>query len=686
MDHDSVKLNKVLHDVFGFKAFRPHQQAVCEATVNGEDVLLVMPTGAGKSLCYQLPGLVRGDTTLVISPLLALIEDQVAKLQSLGLKADRIHSGRDRETSRQVCMEYIQGHLDYLFIAPERLAVPGFIELLARRKLALIAIDEAHCISQWGHDFRPEYRMLGQRIQSLRPAPVIALTATATPRVQEEIVALLGLKRTRRFIHGFRRSNIAIEVVEMNPGTRIDALQKLLLGEGRVPAVVYAPTRKRAEEAADALKKNFKAKAYHAGLKPEQRDRIQTDFLTGRLEVIVATVAFGMGIDKSDIRTVAHLALPSSVESYYQEIGRAGRDGEISKAVLLYSFIDRKTHEFFFERDYPEPKVLEKIYNLLTHEPTPTDDIGYQARVGDNFENALEKLWINGGAVIDQDQNVSRGSNQWLAPYKAHCAHRQGQLNQMQRYAESATCRMIELVHYFGDRGEAPCGICDICAPENTVLKTKRDLDRVEAEIAIKILRALAAAETLTTGKLHRDFFDEKTTDRRDFERVLAALTSAKLVQIYEDSFEKDGKTISFRRASLTTDGRHLVRSPLDRIAEWVQIPERLTSSSKKKTMKRKFEPRPRSITSAAGEVSYDSSDLPSEVSPAILAALKAWRLSEARNKRVPAFRVLSDRVLMGIAALRPSSEDALFEVHGMGPKLVAKYGAQLLDIVRSEN
>ncbi|MBC7928703.1 MAG: RecQ family ATP-dependent DNA helicase, partial [Bryobacteraceae bacterium] len=329
-------LTEVLRDRFGFEAFRPNQEEVCREVTAGHDALLVMPTGSGKSLCYQLPGAVLGGTTLVISPLIALMEDQVSKLLAQGFAADRIHSGRHRDASREAAQRYANGELDFLYIAPERLRVRGFLELLAKRKPSLVAIDEAHCISQWGHDFRPDYRNIGQSLPSFRPAPVIALTATATRPVQADIVRQLGLSSAKSFIHGFRRDNIAIEVVKVAPGLRFELARKLLKDRAHRPAIIYTPTRKDAVELADLLHRDCASAAYHAGMDASRRDRVQRGFLSGELEVIVATIAFGMGVDKSDVRTVIHTALPGSMEGYYQEIGRAGRDGKPSRAILMH--------------------------------------------------------------------------------------------------------------------------------------------------------------------------------------------------------------------------------------------------------------------------------------------------------------------------------------------------------------
>ena len=264
----SDRLRSLLQSRFGFKSYRNHQEEVCLNVGMGKDVLLVMPTGAGKSLCYQLPGLARGGPTLVISPLLALIEDQVEKLKHLGVRADRIHSGRSRDDSRSACMQYLLGKLDFLLIAPERFSVPGFLGMLQKRKPTLIAVDEAHCISQWGHDFRPDYRALGEHLEALRPANIVALTATATPVVQDDICRQLRLTQETRSIHGFRRANIAIQLLEVQPSLRLPMVESLLKKESDRPAIVYAPTRKVAEQLYEGLKSQFRIGIYHAGLCP----------------------------------------------------------------------------------------------------------------------------------------------------------------------------------------------------------------------------------------------------------------------------------------------------------------------------------------------------------------------------------------------------------------------------------
>ena len=442
------------------------------------------PAPANRS-AINFPGVARGGTTLVISPLIALMEDQVAKLKAQNCAVERIHSGRDRAASRQACIDYLEGKLQFLFIAPERLRVPGFPAMLAKRKPSLVAIDEAHCISQWGHDFRPDYRMIGQYLPHFRPAPVIAMTATATPLVQNDIIEQLGLGEPARFIHGFRRDNIAIEVVEVPPSERADLARELLQDAARRPAIVYVPTRREADSFAAELKQDFPAAAYHAGLESERRKKVQNAFFSGELQVMVATIAFGMGIDKPDIRTVIHTALPGSLEAYYQEVGRAGRDGAPSRAVLMHAYADRLTHDFFFDRDYPDVSVLESIYARLVAEARPKEMVQSMVRMDpDVFDKALEKLWIHGGAIVDAAENLKRGAEGWRELYVAQAEHKLAQIELMIRYTQSSECRMLGLVRHFGDYADARerCGICDFCAPDESIAQSFRPGFRCRAQ------------------------------------------------------------------------------------------------------------------------------------------------------------------------------------------------------------
>jgi len=667
------KLGELLRDTFGHEGFRPLQEEVCRNLAAGDDALLVMPTGAGKSLCYQLPGLARGGTTLVLSPLIALMEDQVRALQELGLAAERIHSGRDRLDSRAVCHAYLDGDLDYLFVAPERLAVPGFPEMLAKRKPVLIAVDEAHCISHWGHDFRPDYRMIGERLPLLRPTPVIALTATATPVVQDDIVAQLEIPRAHRHIHGFRRTNIAVEVVEAPPSARGEIASRVLADAARRPAIVYCPTRKETENLAAELARDFPAAAYHAGLPAATRDAAQERFATGSIEVIVATIAFGMGIDKADIRTVIHTGLPGSLESYYQEIGRAGRDGEPSRALLLYSWADRHTHQFFLDRDYPEPRVLERVFAALR--PTPRPAVEICADLGmdnEDFGTALEKLWIHRGALVDPEENAARGRDDWRRPYEVQRAHRRAQVEKMIAFASGHGCRMTGLVSHFGDRHDdgADCGICDHCAADACLVTSFREPRPRERERLSAILAALKNRDGATSGQLHKELGG--VSARGDFEALLDGLAREGLVEMRPDSFVKGGRTIRFHRVFLTRSGR-LARTGAEDAVRIVDLPE--SRAAPKKTKRANRSPSSKQRTSE-----YSVTMEPADIR--LFDQLREWRLGEARRRRVPAFRILTDRVLVAICRAKPTDVDELLEVPGIGPALARKYGKAILETV----
>ena len=352
---------------FGLQEFRKGQQEVISHVIAGHDCLCVMPTGGGKSLCYQLPSLVRPGLTIVVSPLIALMKDQVDTLQKRGISATLINSTLSMAEQNQRLDHVAGGHYSMVYVAPERLRNPKFLEAIRATPVQLLAVDEAHCISEWGHDFRPDYHRLGKFRESLGGVQTIALTATATPRVRQDIVDSLKLRVAKHFITGFARDNLYLGAVQCMGDREKDKQLMEFISNQEGTGIIYAATRKRCEALVEQIAKEVKISvgAYHAGLIPDQRKLIQEQFMKSELKVIVATNAFGMGIDKSDLRYVIHYNTPGTLEAYYQEAGRAGRDGLPSQCVLLYSSQDRYIQEFFIENANPPRELLQMVYDFL---------------------------------------------------------------------------------------------------------------------------------------------------------------------------------------------------------------------------------------------------------------------------------------------------------------------------------
>ena len=369
--HSIAEALTSLREHFGFPDFREGQREVVTAILEGKDAVVVMPTGSGKSLCYQLPAMMLDGATVVVSPLIALMKDQVDALHARGLPATFINSSIDASEQGARINALRRGDFKLVYVAPERFRSGRFLEALQSLHVSLFAVDEAHCISTWGHDFRPDYLRLKKVVQSLNTAntraQTLALTATATPYVRSDIIEQLGLIQPSTFVSGFDRPNLTIDVVHTEKEReKIGRIKRLAKSSDGGSGIIYASTRKAVEQVANSLRhEELSVAAYHAGLGDAARVKAQDEFMSGRAQMIVATNAFGMGIDKPDVRFVAHYQMPGSIEAYYQEIGRAGRDGLPSSCVLLFNYADKNTHDFFIDGSYPTPELVKEVYAAL---------------------------------------------------------------------------------------------------------------------------------------------------------------------------------------------------------------------------------------------------------------------------------------------------------------------------------
>ena len=624
----------------GYTEFRPGQREAIETLFARGRLLLVAPTGGGKSLSYQLPATILPGTTLVVSPLVALMADQVQALEARGVRATYLASTLEASEMRRRMGQIARRELALVYVAPERLIFPGFRGLLRELECPLVAIDEAHCISEWGHDFRPEYLEIGTVLGDLPRARVLACTATATPIVRDEILSRLGLPPdTPQIVRGFARPNLALRAAEIG-GRRereslVDgALAEALGGPGRAggTAIVYAPTRKQAdEESARLTARRWHARAYHAGLDGKTRDAVQREFADGRLEIVVATNAFGMGIDRADVRAVIHLGPPGSIEAYYQEVGRAGRDGAPAIGLLLISTRDLPLRRALLERGTgdttTDPEMVEHKWNMF-----------------------LELIrWVEGGS-----------------------------------------CRHDAILRYFGDEAEtlAGCGRCDVCLalgedpeardPERVTLIVRKALSgvarvhgRFGLQLAVKLIRGEPDERLERAGLMAvKTFGNLKEHAAPWLVALLRRCVSAGWV-----SFAGVERPV----VTLTDDGRAVMRG--ERPARLLLPAEGRRKSAEPVAARHDTSPSERP---ARGPGRREPAELDAAALD-LFEALRHYRLTVARAEGVAPFIVASDRTLRDIAALRPRDLAELERAHGVGPYKAAKYGAGILQVVAKQ-
>lgn len=598
---------QTLKTYFGYDSFRPLQEEIIRHILDGNDALVLMPTGGGKSICYQLPALLREGTAVVVSPLISLMKDQVEALCANGISAGALNSSNDETENAALRRACTEGKLKLLYISPEKLLAEANY-LLRDIHISLFAIDEAHCISQWGHDFRPEYTQMGILHRQFPQVPIIALTATADKITREDIIRQLHLNHPRIFISSFDRPNLSLTVKRgYRQKEKFKTILDFIARHPGESGIIYCMSRSKTESVAQMLQKQgIRTAVYHAGLSPARRDEAQDDFINDRVQVVCATIAFGMGIDKSNVRWVIHYNLPKSIESFYQEIGRAGRDGLPSDTLLFYSLAD---------------------LILLTKFATDSGQEGIN----------LEKL------------------------------------QRMQQYAESDICRRRILLSYFGETADHDCGNCDVCKnpPERfdgtiIVQKALSAIARTEQQIStgvlVDILRGTMSPEVVSKGYQQlKTFAAGREVPARDWHDYLLQMLQLGYFEIaYNENnhlkITSTGSDVLFGRAT----------------ARLVVIRREETNETK--------QGRKRKVPLPGKELPLG---LPDTENEALFEALRKLRKRLADEEALPAYIVLSDKVLHLLSTSRPATIEEFGNISGIGEYKKKKYGKEFVALIR---
>ena len=699
-------IHSLLRQYFGFEDFLEGQESVVQSILQGEDTVVVMPTGGGKSLCYQLPALKLDGITLVVSPLIALMKDQVDRLLERKIPATVINSTLTPSEMDDRIRQVARGDFRLVYVAPERFKSERFVRTIAPLSISLFAIDEAHCISQWGHDFRPDYLRLKWALRDLGHPPVMALTATATPEVRDDIIEQLSLgKEPRRppqvFVSGFARHNLTLETIRTkNTADKLDhitdAIAKWKTG------IVYCATRKNVEKVSTRLRAaHVPVVAYHAGMTETERSRAQERFMSKKCSVAVATNAFGMGIDRSDLRFVVHYDIPGSLEAYYQEAGRAGRDGEPSVCKLLFNYADVRTQEFFIEGANPTKPIIHSLY-LALHRLCGKGGLEMSiSEIAEHVGDEKNEMAVGTALyMLERAGFIERGYQPGSRTYTTQLTHpikpfasleidfdrldakRErdfGKLQRMIRYADTRDCRHHYILNYFGDaEASKECSICDNC--QSSHHSPPREPNEKEMVMIQKALSCVARVNgRYGRGRIVQTLAGSRSSEVMDAGLhhlstygLLSELAPNQIWSLLDTLLHADCLEVSegdYPTLSLTPLGGQVMRRQTT-----IKLP--LSAFTTEKTSRKTKGQSSSAKKSADVDLDYDSD---------VFDALKKWRRKKSADLGdIPAFHIFSDAVLKLLAYHLPETEGQLLTIRGIGPAKARQFGEETLQVIRT--